>query len=86
MPFPLFGIPAAVGQKKTYADYAQPNVPAPEFGPFDLFKAPNYLRPLQDTGNFGLAALLGAANDAKQGNGGDQSQQNAQGQGQAPQG
>jgi hypothetical protein len=62
-PFPIFGIPAAAGQQKTYVDYAQPNVPAPQFGPFDLFKAPNYLRPLQDTGNFGLAALIGATND-----------------------
>lgn len=85
-PFPLFGIPAAAGQQKTYVDYAQPNVPAPQFGPFDLFKAPNYLRPLQDTGNFGLAALIGATNDAKQGDGSNQSQQNAQGQNQGTSG
>ena len=84
--FPLFGIPAATGQQKTYVDYAQPNVPAPEFGPYDLFKAPSYLRPLQDTGNFGLAALLGAASESQQRNGDNQSQQNAQGQGQAPTG
>lgn len=86
LPFPLFGIPAATGQQKTYVDYAQPNVPAPEFGPYDLFKAPSYLRPLQDTGNFGLAALLGAANAKQSGNGDNQSQQNAEGQGQAPKG
>jgi hypothetical protein len=61
-------------------------VPAPEFGPFDLFKAPSYLRPLQDTGNFGLAALLGAANAKQSGDGNNQSQQNAEGQGQAPKG
>ena len=85
-PFPLFGIPAAAGQQKTYVDYAQPNVPAPQFGPYDLFKAPNYLRPLQDTGNFGLAALIGATNDAKQGDGSNQSQQNAQGQNQGTSG
>jgi len=86
LPFPVFGIPAATGQQKTYVDYAQPNVPAPEFGPFDLFKAPSYLRPLQDTGNFGLAALLGAANAKQSGDGNNQSQQNAEGQGQAPKG
>ena len=86
LPFPIFGIPAATGQQKTYVDYAQPNVPAPEFGPFDLFKAPSYLRPLQDTGNFGLAALLGAANAKQSGDGNNQSQQNAEGQGQAPKG
>lgn len=85
-PFPIFGIPAAAGQQKTYVDYAQPNVPAPQFGPFDLFKAPNYLRPLQDTGNFGLAALIGATNDAVQRPGSDQSQQNAQSQNQGTSG
>ncbi len=85
-PFPIFGIPSVAGQQKTYVDYAQPNVPAPQFGPFDLFKAPNYLRPLQDTGNFGLAALIGATNDAVQRPGSDQSQQNAQSQNQGTSG
>lgn len=84
--FPLFGLPAATGQQTTYVDYAQPKVPAPEFGPYDLFKAPSYLRPLQDSGNFGLAALIGAASESQQRNGNNQSQQNAESQGQAPTG
>lgn len=71
-PFPLFMVPG-YDQTKRYIDYAQPNVPAPEFGPYDPFKAPNYLRPLQDSGNFGLAALVGAFDNASQpGNGGNQ--------------
>ena len=71
-PFPLFMIPG-YDQTKRYIDYAQPYVPAPEFGPYDPFKAPNYLRPLQDTGNFGIAALIGAFNDGKPGDGVNQS-------------
>lgn len=70
-PFPLFMVPG-YDQTKRYIDYAQPNVPAPQFGPYDPFKAPNYLRPLQDAGNFGIAALVGAFNDGKPGNGGNQ--------------
>ena len=71
-PFPLFFFPG-YDQTKRYIDYPQPNVPPPEFGPYDLFKAPNYLRPLQDSGNFGLAALVGAfTNDGQSGNGGNQ--------------
>jgi len=71
-PFPLFMVPG-YDQTKRYIDYAQPNVPAPEFGPYDPFKAPNYLRPLQDSGNFGLAGLVGAFDNASQpGNGGNQ--------------
>lgn len=70
-PFPLFFVPG-YDQTKRYIDYAQPNVPPPEFGPYDPFKAPNYLRPLQDAGNFGIAALVGAFNDGKPGNGGNQ--------------
>jgi hypothetical protein len=84
--FPFFGLPAVSSQQTIYVDYAQPKVPAPEFGPYDLFKAPSYLRPLQDSGNFGLAALIGAASESQQRNGDNQSQQNAQGQGQAPTG
>jgi len=61
----LFGI-FPYTQEKVYVDYPFPQVPPPEFGPYDLYKAPNYLRPLTNTlPNFGLQALLGAGNDAK---------------------
>lgn len=80
--FPAMFFPVGGGQSTDYIDYDQPYVGAPVLPEYHGMPYPNYLRPM-DIGPFGLQAILGALNATQQGNGSNQSQQNAAGQGQA---
>jgi hypothetical protein len=57
-----------------------PVVPPPELSGSFQMPYPNYLRPLDPYLPYGIGALMGDLYDEKQGNGGYQPFQNAQGQ------
>ena len=82
---PGFYLPTGGSQQTQYIDYDQPTVGAPLLPEYYGLAAPDYLRPT-DIGPFGLEAIIGALNATQQGNGSNQSQQNAAGQGQAAKG
>lgn len=79
--FPGMFFPVGGSQTTDYIDYDQPYVGAPVLPEYHGMPYPNYLRPV-DIGPFGLQAIIGALNATQQGNGSNQSQQNAAGQGQ----
>jgi hypothetical protein len=61
-------------------EFGYPVVPPPElYGTYEM-PYPNYLRPLNPYLGYGIGALMGELYDEKQGNGGYQPFQNAQGQ------
>jgi len=75
---PFFFMPS--DRETRQLDYGFPTVPAPElYGTYEM-PYPNYLRPLDPYLGYGIGALMGDLYDEKQGYGGHQPFQNAQGQ------
>lgn len=78
--FPALYLPFGTVGQQGYTNYGYPVVGPPElYGTYEM-PYPNYLRPLDPYLGYGLAALMGNLYAQEQGNGGNQSLQNAQGQ------
>lgn len=77
-----FFFPVAGQQQTDYITYDMPTVGAPELPAYNALSAPNYLRAIGPYLPLGIGALMEAMNASKQGNGNNQSVQNAQGQAQ----